>query len=111
MCDGASASGRWGRRYGHGLVECTWQARLATNRRIAPTPDYATLKRDPIVAAAYDAALRRGLATVAVDDGDSAGIGVRDGGQGGQLPPQFGQFVDMNSGREATLFGQNTIHV
>ena len=38
-------------------------------------------------------------------------IGVRDGGQGGQLPPQFGQFVDMNSGRESTLFGQNTIHV
>ena len=35
-----------------------------------------------------------------------------DGGQGGQLtPPQFGQFVDMNSGRESTLFGQNTIHV
>ena len=39
-------------------------------------------------------------------------IGVRDGGQGGSCPPpQFGQFVDMNSGREATLFGQNTIHV
>ena len=39
-------------------------------------------------------------------------IGVRDGGgQGGQLPPQFGQFVDMNSGREATLSGQKTIHV
>ena len=38
-------------------------------------------------------------------------IGVRDGGAGGQLPPQFGQFVDMNSGRESTLFGQNTIHV
>ena len=29
----------------------------------------------------------------------------------GQLPPQFGQFVDMNSGRESTLLGQNTIHV
>ena len=29
-------------------------------------------------------------------------IGVRDGGgggQGGRCPPQFGQFVDMNSGR------------
>ena len=40
-------------------------------------------------------------------------IGVRDGGggQGGQLPPQFGQFVDMNSGRECKLFGQNPIHV
>ena len=39
-------------------------------------------------------------------------IGVRDGGSGGgQLPPQFGQFVDINSGRESTLFGQNTIHV
>ena len=24
---------------------------------------------------------------------------------------QFGQFVDMNSGRESTLLGQNTIHV
>ena len=59
---------RWGRRYDHGLVECTWQVRLATKRRIAPTPDYATLKRDPIVAAAYDAALGRGVATVAVDD-------------------------------------------
>ena len=33
------------------------------------------------------------------------------GGRGGQLPPQFGEFVDMNSGRESTLFGQNTIHV
>ena len=33
------------------------------------------------------------------------------GGRGGHLPPQFGQFVDMNSGRESTLFGQNTIHV
>ena len=33
------------------------------------------------------------------------------GGQGGSCPPQFGQFVDMNSGRESTLFGQNTIHV
>ena len=33
------------------------------------------------------------------------------GGQGGQLPPQFGQFVDMNSGRECKLFGQNPIHV
>ena len=54
-------------------IECTWQVRLATKRRIAPTPDYATLKRCPIVAAAYDAALRRGLATVAVDDGDAAG--------------------------------------
>ena len=64
---------RWGRRYDHGLVECTWQLRLATKRRIAPTPDYATLKRDPIVAAAYDAALQRGLATVAVDDADAAG--------------------------------------
>ena len=32
-------------------------------------------------------------------------------GRGGQLPPQFGQFVDMNSGRESTLFGQKTIHV
>ena len=33
-------------------------------------------------------------------------------GAGGQLPPpQFGQFVDLNSGRESTLFGQNTIHV
>ena len=39
------------------------------------------------------------------------GLGVRDGGQGGQLPPQFGQFFDMNSGRESTLFGQNTKHV
>ena len=64
---------RWGRRYDHDLVECTWQVRLATKRRIEPTPDYATLKRDPIVAAAYDAALRRGLATVTVEDGDTAG--------------------------------------
>ena len=69
---------RWGvsirdRRFDHGLIECTWQVRLATKQRIAPTPDYATLKRDPIVAAAYDAALRCGLATVAVDDGDAAG--------------------------------------
>ena len=54
-------------------MECTWQVRLATKRRIEPTPDYATLKRDPIVAAAYDAALRRGLATVKVEDGDTAG--------------------------------------
>ena len=38
-------------------------------------------------------------------------IGVRGGGQGGSCPPQFGQFVDMNSGREATLFGQKTINV
>ena len=39
-------------------------------------------------------------------------IGVREGGAGGGwLAPQFGQFVDTNSGREATLFGQNTIHV
>ena len=29
----------------------------------------------------------------------------------GSCPPQFGQFVDMNSGRESTLLGQNTIHV
>ena len=29
------------------------------------------------------------------------GIGLRE----------FGQFVDINSGRESTLFGQNTIHV
>ena len=36
-------------------------------------------------------------------------IGVRDGGgQGGSCPPQFGQFVDINLGRESTLFGQNT---
>ena len=28
------------------------------------------------------------------------GIGVRDGGRGGAAAPQFGQFVDMNSGRE-----------
>ena len=48
---------RWGRRYDHGLVECKWQVRLATKRRIVPTPDYATLKYDPIVAAAYVAAL------------------------------------------------------
>ena len=36
-------------------------------------------------------------------------IGVRDGGAGGAAapPPQFGQFVDMNSGRESKLFGQN----
>ena len=32
---------------------------------------------------------------------DVGGIGVWDGGQ----------FVDINSGRESTLFGQNTIHV
>ena len=37
--------------------------------------------------------------------------GVRDGGSGGQLPPQFGQFVDINSGRESRIFGQNTIHL
>ena len=35
-------------------------------------PYYATLKRDPIVAATYGAALRRGLATVTVEDGDTA---------------------------------------
>ena len=35
-------------------------------------------------------------------------IGVRDGGGG---RGGIGQFVDMNSGRESTLFGQNTIHV
>ena len=29
----------------------------------------------------------------------------------GAAAPQFGQFVDMNSGRESTLLGQNTIHV
>ena len=29
----------------------------------------------------------------------------------GSCPPQFAQFVDMNSGRESTLLGQNTIHV
>ena len=39
---------------------------------IAPTSDYATLKRDLILAAAYDAALRRGLVTVAVEDDDAA---------------------------------------
>ena len=40
-------------------------------------------------------------------------IGVRDGGQGGGScpPPQFGQFDDMNSGRESTLFGQKPINV
>ena len=38
-------------------------------------------------------------------------IGVRDGGGRGAAAPQFGEFVDMNSGREATLLGQNTIHV
>ena len=47
--------------------------RLATKRRIAPTPDYATLKRDPVVAAAYDASLRCGLPTVTVRNGDAAG--------------------------------------
>ena len=35
----------------------------------------------------------------------------RGAGGGSCPPPQFGQFVDMNSGRESTLFGQNTIHV
>ena len=34
----------------------------------------------------------------------TADIGVRDGAP-------FGQFVGINSGRESTLFGQNTIHV
>ena len=40
-------------------------------------------------------------------------IGVRDGGggQGGQLAPQFGQFVDIHSGRESTLFGGREIRV
>ena len=40
-------------------------------------------------------------------------IGVRDGGQGGAAapPPPIRAVVDMNSGRESTLFGQNTIHV
>ena len=38
-------------------------------------------------------------------------IGVWAGGQRGTVVPQFGQFVDINSGRESTLFGQNTIHV
>ena len=39
-------------------------------------------------------------------------IGVRDGGQGGQLPPPpFGLFVDNNWGRESKLFWQNTIDV
>ena len=36
------------------------------------------------------------------------GRGVRGGSC---PPPQFGQFVDMNSGRESRLFGQSTIHV
>ena len=34
----------------------------------------------------------------------------RGGGQGAAAP-QFGQFVDIHSDRESTLFGQNTIHV
>ena len=34
------------------------------------------------------------------------GRGVR-----GAVAPQFGQFVDINSGRESTLFGQKTMHV
>ena len=33
--------------------------------------------------------------------------GVRDGGAGGgQLPPQFGQFADINSGRERNFSGK-----
>ena len=32
-------------------------------------------------------------------------------GAGGAAAPQFGQFVDMNSGRESALFGQNTLLV
>ena len=37
-------------------------------------------------------------------------IGVRDGGQGGSCPPpKFGEFADINSGRESTLFGQNSV--
>ena len=45
-------------------------------------------------------------------DTECSNIGVRDGGSGGSVaPPPFGQFVDINSGRESTLFGQNTIHV
>ena len=36
----------------------------------------------------------------------NATIGVRDGGAGGQLPPQFGQFVDMNTGRESNHSGK-----
>ena len=35
----------------------------------------------------------------------------RGEGRGQLPPPQFGQFVDIHSGRESTLFGQNTIHV
>ena len=36
----------------------------------------------------------------------------RGGGvRGAVAPPQFGQFVDINLGRESTLFRQNTIHV
>ena len=35
----------------------------------------------------------------------------RGAGGGSCPPPQFGQFADMNSGRESTLFGQNTIYV
>ena len=51
---------------------------------------------------------RRGRGRKRKEYGD---IGVWDGGQGGAVAPQFGQFVDIHSGREATLFGQNTIHV
>ena len=30
------------------------------------------------------------------------------GAGGAVAPPQFGQFVDINSGRESKSFGQNT---
>ena len=33
-----------------------------------------------------------------------ASIGVRDGGQGAVAPPQFGQFVDINSGKTQYMF-------
>ena len=42
--------------------------------------------------------------------GENGGLHRRTGGgTGAQLPPpQFGQFVDINSGRESRLFGQKT---
>ena len=36
-----------------------------------PAPDYATLRRDANMAAAYDATIRRRLATITVEDDDA----------------------------------------
>ena len=62
---------RWGRKFDHGLVECTWNVRLRAPRKIHK-PDFSALKTDSEVAKKFDYTVKSHLSSVDINNDNSS---------------------------------------